>query len=212
MSTPKPEFITFTGMDDRTDLTRADKLAARYPIEWGILMSDYTQDARFPSNQAIAEIADITGRKSAHLCGDFATIISSCGTIPSSVTPVEKFQRIQVNGLKARTKTLMQFAAKADIDVIVQTRGQAFNTTLPCFELFDCSGGRGRFPEIVPPLPGEKTLVGYSGGMGPESVTDYLKLITGSGRFWIDMEQRVRTGGWFDLDLVERVCQQVFDS
>jgi hypothetical protein len=48
--------------------------------------------------------------------------------------------------------------------------------------------------------------------MGPESVTDYLKLITGSGRFWIDMEQRVRTGGWFDLDLVERVCQQVFDS
>jgi len=34
-----PEFITFTGLDDKTDLKHADYLAQIYPIEWGILSS-----------------------------------------------------------------------------------------------------------------------------------------------------------------------------
>lgn len=28
----QPEFVTFTGIDDRTDLTAADELARQYPI------------------------------------------------------------------------------------------------------------------------------------------------------------------------------------
>ena len=43
----KPEFITFTGIDDRTDLVLADFLANRYPIEWGILFSQTNKGLTF---------------------------------------------------------------------------------------------------------------------------------------------------------------------
>lgn len=59
---------------------------------------------------------------------------------------------------------------------------------------------------MPPRLPGRR--VGYAGGMGPDTVADYLRLVEEAGAdgpFWIDMEERVRTDGWFDLDKVERV-------
>jgi hypothetical protein len=206
----KPEFITFTGIDDRTDLARADKLASKYPIEWGVLISDHARDARFPSDQTISEMADIAGKKCAHLCGDYASILSICGTFPDPFK-LGQFDRVQVNGRRSLTKSLMELASKSDYDFIFQTREKAFTTGAQYLELFDCSGGQGRFPDRVPELPGNDALVGYSGGIGPATVTDYLKMIQGEGRFWIDMEWRVRSKGWFDLDLVEQVCQQVYD-
>lgn len=210
VSMRKPEFITFTGIDDRTDLTRADKLASRYPIEWGVLMSVHARDARFPSNQMISELTDVAGQKSAHLCGDYASILTICGTFPEPFK-LGRFDRVQVNGRRAQTPNLTKIASDSNYDVILQTRSKAFNTGQPFFELFDCSGGQGRFPEDIPALPGTDQLVGYSGGIGPATVIDYLKMIEGEGRFWIDMEGRVRSNGWFDLDLVEKVCQQVYD-
>ena len=206
----KPEFITFTGIDDRTDLERADKLASRYPIEWGVLMSEHARDARFPSNQTISELADIAGKKSAHLCGDYASIISICGTFPDPFK-LGRFDRVQVNGRRSLTNSLIELAKKSKYDFIFQTKRTAFTTGSQFLELFDCSAGHGRFPDRVPVLPGPDSLVGYSGGMGPDTVIDYLKMIHGEGRFWIDMEWRVRSNGWFDLDLVEKVCQQVYD-
>lgn len=52
--THQPEFVTFTGIDDRTDLTAADELARQYPIEWGVLFTQSNRDARFPCAQAVA--------------------------------------------------------------------------------------------------------------------------------------------------------------
>jgi len=201
----KPKFITFTGIDDRTDLTRADKLSAKYPIEWGVLFSPKNQDARYPCEQVVAEITCMPWRKSAHLCGGHSRDIQKGLKIP---VPLAYFGRVQVNGSSVTTAYLSSLK-NFSVDVILQTRG-AFSL-IPdedfCY-LFDRSGGKGSTPETIPTLPGH--LVGYAGGMGPDTVSDYLSRIKGEGPFWIDMEGQVRTNGWFDLDKVEKVCEIVY--
>lgn len=204
----QPEFITFTGIDDRTDLERADKLASAYPIEWGILMSQSSHDARFPSTQAVGEILQIHGRKSAHLCGITARLASS-GSLQDLLT-TGGFSRTQVNGFDVLTAKLLAACEAAGLGLVVQTRATQFTVSPAASELFDCSGGRGLLPDEIPPTPSCGSLVGYAVGMGPDSVTDYLTKIQGDGPFWIDMEGRIRTNGWFDLDLVEEVCRRVY--
>ena len=50
----KPEFITFTGADDHTDVRDMVALSKLYPIEWGILFSISRQgtDPRYPGGEA----------------------------------------------------------------------------------------------------------------------------------------------------------------
>ena len=72
----KPLYITFTGIDDRTDLFRANELAGKYPIEWGVLFSKSNKDSRYPSIQGIKEICENLESKSAHLCGSLARKLS----------------------------------------------------------------------------------------------------------------------------------------
>ena len=45
-----PEFVTFTGVDNRTDTNRLIALSHKYPIEWGILFSAANQgeNNRYP--------------------------------------------------------------------------------------------------------------------------------------------------------------------
>lgn len=205
MTMQKPEFITFTGIDDRTDLTRAAKLADKYPIEWGVLFSPKNQDSRYPCEQAVAEITSRLSRKSAHLCGGYSRDIQKGLKIP---VPLAYFGRVQVNGSPVTTAYLSSLEAFS-VEVILQARDTF--PTVPDEEfyyLFDCSGGRGITPEEIPMLPGY--LVGYAGGIGPDTVSEYLSRIDGEGPFWIDMEGQVRTNGWFDLDKVEKVCQIVY--
>ena len=47
----QPSFITFSGIDDRTDLVRAKELSSRFPIEFGLLFSESNKDSRYPSKQ-----------------------------------------------------------------------------------------------------------------------------------------------------------------
>ena len=96
-------------------------------------------------------------------------------------------------------------------EIITQIKSSVFSKEIPFLELFDLSGGTGSFPEKVPELV-EGKLVGYAGGMGPENVLLYLSKIKGQGGFWIDMETKVRTDGWFDLNKVEEVCRLVYES
>ncbi len=202
-----PRFITFTGIDDRTNLARADALAYQYPIEWGILFSRTNKDARFPSRQAIEEILhNVRGHHSIHLCGKTAKAFTDKG-VPKEIEPhIGQVHRIQVNGVKY----LPHAYPSTTFKIILQAR--RFNRDIVSHsQLFDRSGGRGMMPTNIPAtVPGG--FVGYAGGMGPETVLSYLDRIEGDGDFWIDMESRVRTNGWFDLDKVEAVCQQVFNE
>ena len=206
----KPEFITFTGIDDRTDLARADKLAGMYPIEWGVLFSADNQDARYPCAQAVNEIMQIKGYKAAHLCGKVSKDAAQGQRV--DWVPLEQFNRIQLNGKEVPTEYFDKLKSTYGVEIIRQVCEAGFSGHAPAFELYDISGGEGVIPEKIPAHPDGKTFVGYAGGMGPETVISYLKRIDINGPYWIDMESRIRTNGWFDLAKVTKVCELVYGS
>jgi len=204
----RPLHITFTGIDDRTDLTRADELSSQYRIEWGVLFSAGNRDARYPCAQAVNEILEISGLKAAHLCGALAR--SAQTGVISDAVHTSRFDRVQINGHNVIEENIPAIEKKYGVHVIRQTRKNEFMDNPRIMELYDCSGGRGVLPGQIPRHPGNDLFVGYAGGMGPDTVKQYLSKIQGDGDFWIDMEGNVRTKGWFDLDKVERVCEIVF--
>ena len=74
--------------------------------------------------------------------------------------------------------------------------------------LLDASGGAG----IDTPIQ----II--TGGIGPENVESKLRTLLeydSDEYFWIDMETRVRTDEWLDLDKVEHVlktCKTILDE
>jgi hypothetical protein len=210
-----PRFITFTGADQRTNLSRMDDIARRWSVEgtslveWGLLFSRSNRDARYITRTLAEEMLGVAGAKAAHICGALAREVEETGAVGDEI-PLERFDRAQINGMKAPAPTLTKLAKRYGVTVILQTKAAEFPRDPLCQFLYDASGGNGIFPEHIPPLPQDR-LVGYAGGMGPETVLPYLQRIQGDGDFWIDMEGRLRSEGYFDLDAVERVLEQVFD-
>jgi len=198
----KPEFITFTGIDDRTDLEKASMLARVFPIEWGILFSPSNKDARYPSAQTIKEIEHIYGRKSVHLCGTASRDFANFKELPEEIESIlNSIDRIQVNGAKGLT-----FTSYKHLEIILQCKEFGTGTVS---QLFDISGGKGKVPDSIP-SPQTTKMVGYAGGMGPETALNYLSKINCKNPIWIDMESRVRSNGWFDLNKVQKVCELVY--
>lgn len=173
-----------------------------------MLFTQSNRDARFPCVQAIEEIGDIQRAKTAHLCGAVSTAFQD-GEVPGGV-PLSRFNRIQVNGHRVNHVMFLIWRARLQADLILQTREERFAPEGQCLELYDRSGGEGRLPSEVPALPDDGPLVGFAGGIGPDTVDHYLSLIHGEGRFWLDMEVRIRTEGWFDLEKVRQVCGRLF--
>lgn len=230
-----PEFITFTGLDDRTDLVRAEELAKQYPIEYGVLFSSSNKDSRYPSQQGVKEILKMDCKKSAHLCGSVSTAFRKgifYGEGSQFDVPLHGFDRVQINcrssELIPEVSHSFKFARSVlDIIPIYQSRSEYFPAGNLALPLFDMSGGRGKLPAEIPPLLADH-LVGYAGGMGPDTVADYLAKIASATyanelgsrseqtehdyKFWIDMEGQIRTDGWFDLDKVQKVCELVYEK
>jgi hypothetical protein len=73
---------------------------------------------------------------------------------------------------------------------------------------------RDRLPARWPIPEPAATFVGYSGGLGPETVADALTAIKRqhpeSVPFWIDMEGAIRTDDAFDASKCRQVCEIVF--
>jgi hypothetical protein len=204
-----PEFITFTGADDRTDVDGMRALSARYPIEWGVLFSPHRQgqDNRYPGGEAQSRLAWSGLRLAAHLCGSHARSIMAGEELH---VPVDLgiFKRIQINHTEPSVSAINAFRAGWGPRCIVQTRGLTFPRNTSVDWLFDTSGGRGKEPEAIPPYPGR--LVGYAGGIGPDNVRSVIERIAATGPYWIDMESKVRSDDWFDLSLCEQVCRAVY--
>ena len=72
----KLTYITFTGIDEHTDLSRVKYLSERYPyVEFGVLLSYNWKDNghRFPNPRICEALAELDiGHLSAHLCGQAA--------------------------------------------------------------------------------------------------------------------------------------------
>lgn len=97
----QPSFITFSGIDDRTDLVRAKELSSRFPIEFGLLFSESNKDSRYPSKQGASEIVKAGLPLSAHMCGNLS---KSAGQHTPIFGPFDRelfseFRRVQFNGL-----------------------------------------------------------------------------------------------------------------
>jgi hypothetical protein len=174
----QPDFITFTGADDDTDIEEMLSLSRLYPIEWGILFSvDRQGTPRYPSYDWVAALqlharADPAmraaretqyprGRQqrghylSAHVCGYLARAMAQDEPLPLLLTEVlGQFARMQVN----------LGAGKATAEVVTEVRhrayGLAIGAILQCDEfpetnspvewLHDVSGGRGKLAAYWP--------------------------------------------------------------
>jgi len=217
----KPEFVTFTGLDESTDIERVLDLSARYPVEWGILFSkDRTgKEKRFPALQMVEHLFIRKGlRLSAHICGKYARDIVDGGHAEIGGFLKGFFERVQINvGAVPRNGDL--HAADFAIGIkakhaILQTR-DSFPTTDAVDWLFDRSGGRGEVPTYWPvTMSTNPAFCGYAGGIGPENVVEVLEQIIKwkmPGKpYWIDMEGKIRSHDFIDLDKCEAVLKAVY--
>jgi hypothetical protein len=206
----KPEFVTFTGADDQTDVDAMRELAKVYPVEWGILFNPARQgkDNRFPGEAARTRLVGSGLRLCAHLCGALSRAIMDGRPVEIPVD-LAMFSRVQINHAKPNLARVTRFQ-NGRPRCIAQTRAGVFPEDAAIDWLFDTSGGRGREPGEWPPYPGR--MVGYSGGIGPENVASVIEQIAADGPYWIDMESKVRTDDWFDLSLCRQVCEIVYDG
>lgn len=206
----KPEFITFTGADDHTDVQDMLALSRLYPIEWGILFSPVRQgrEPRYPGDEAVSRYTWATDvmRMSAHLCGAHTRAIMA-GEDIKAPADFGYFKRIQINHANPDPRRINEFRRGWGPRCIAQTRGDfPRNTSIDW--LFDASGGRGIEPASWPRHPGH--LAGYAGGIKPGNVLAVIAAIDAPGPYWIDMESGVRTDDWFDLNLCRQVCELVY--
>lgn len=223
-----PSWITFTGLDERTDLDRVLNISERYPVEWGVLFSPKRQGVqpRYPRMSVVENIfrccPDI--KISAHVCGGYSRQLISGTDIP---VPLGSFDRFQVNyvpnplhhpeaaadtGEQLGVAEIREYPWRGAAQPIVQWRTLTMPVSGTIHYLFDKSGGNGKAPANWPKHPGGNQMIGYAGGLGPDTVREQLLRMNPAGPFYIDMEGNVRTEDWLDLDKVERVCQQVYET
>ncbi|MBQ8709384.1 MAG: hypothetical protein IJ550_02215 [Bacteroidaceae bacterium] len=215
--------VTFTGVDERTDLDRLQEIQKQYPYtEWGILTSYhwYENGNRYLSPQIIDKLRGRGLNMALHVCGSAAHDAAK-----GKWNKIRKhtlgclwlFNRVQLNVANRQDNPLrMSSTPSLNTELIIQQRPN--KTTL--YEdskwigegnvsmLLDASGGKGiDTPIVLYPSDGK---IGYAGGINPDNVEEKMSFLLSHvtmGEFWIDMESGVRTNDWFDLDKVERVLQ-----
>ena len=199
-----PQFVTFTGLDEKADLDRCADLSTRYPIEWGVLFSGRLGKRRYPSLDVRMRIESTELRLAAHLCGEVARSMQS-----GEKLPLARYGRVQVNARQYEIEALARQSATMDRRLILQWRQDVFPDQREFDWLLDRSGGRGVLETVFPKPRRPDQLVGYAGGINPDNVSSVLSAIH-AHNFWIDMETGVRTDDWLDLDKCEAVCRAIW--
>jgi hypothetical protein len=208
-----PLFVTFTGLDERTDLDRAFDLMIRYPVEFAVLLSRSRQgtEPRYPRMDRIREIQEAgINHLAGHVSGSWAHEIM-LGKWPAGGS-FAGYWRLQINHSDPNRNLIRLFASRFGASAIAQSRAEEFPPDWGICWLFDRSGGQGVAPEAWPRHPGGDRLVGYAGGIGPQNVLDVIRDIGAEGPYWLDMQSNIRTDDWLDLEKCEAVCEAVFGS
>ena len=237
--------LTFTGVDERTDLGKVLSIAEFYPrVEFGVLVGSQTgMVPRFPPLPLVEKCKSLQqqgrGSWSVHICGTYARAVMG---IEAARGPTQDFvrslcsgfNRVQINlhgdffdesRIAVSHQSVKEFAESVECETtILQHRSgwDAVPLLHPQVEyLFDLSEGRGiesfqSWPD--PPARGAMPgfgRVGYAGGIGPDNIEQAMERIRGFNRpdaqLWLDMEGRIRTDGWFDMEKVKAVCDLVFE-
>ena len=174
-------------------------------------------DNRYPAMVTIHNILEMAEQAdiclAAHLCGKHAQHIME-GSFDRASLPLAGFSRIQVNHTNPEPRRLAAFAVVGQ-PVIAQWREpESFPGEYMGIEwLYDPSGGRGLSPDRWPENPSHHRA-GYAGGIHHENVASVVAAIGERSKagYWIDMESGVRSDNLFDLNLVERVCAEVYGA
>ena len=228
--------VTFTGVDERTDVQRLAEIQSKYPFaEFGILVSKSRQgkENRYPDLSILEKLAPLGLKLSCHVCGKLARdIIMAAGSGKRTGFTsfddlyaylngnLEMFHRIQLNisGMKEMPATLLLRTTPFIDEVIFQQVPGApkFPAKVDCESqtsiLYDGSGGEGKETEFV--VKRTLTRTGYAGGLNADNIVERTAGLLGkrflcNNRHWVDMESGVRTDDWFDLNKVEEVLRRI---
>lgn len=215
---------TFTGVDVRTDLGRVIEMAAAYPfLEFGILLSRTPEDKdpRYPQFRQISDMVErLSGRAqlALHVCG---RAVGEFVREPPEGSPYAAqdihdlvaagIGRVQLNfsferfglSLEEIDAAVRRTSAKVITQHFPANAPVTIGVTAPNHQvLYDASGGRGvAATGYDRPFSGKYT--GYAGGLGPENAAAAvaaIQSVVGDADVWIDMESRIRTDGYLDLD------------
>ncbi len=222
-TTNLPKHITFTGVDEHTDIRRLIFISGLFhgKVEWGILLSPNMtgKHIRYPALETVNEVLNRVTRfpikMAAHLCGGYAREVLAHGS--NILDPFIKgsFGRVQLNASgwdfdAERLNLINGWKDKVGVsDLILQCRVQ-FPSSSQVHWLFDNSGGKGIFPKNWLEPAGSE-FRGYAGGIDPENVESaVINIGQKCQNYWLDMETGVRTDDKFDLDKCLRVLETVY--
>ena len=222
--------ITFTGVDDVTDLHRLVDIQKKYPkVEFGVLVSRKWKEngQRYLSPFKARELRGLGLRLSAHLCGSMARDVLHMGGFSNTddfPEIIDIFSRVQLNVSNYdEPENMSPYILPGPLQEIIIQQAFNHNTFMLCriasgdciSILLDESGGKGIEAPFRMPSYLHNVHVGFAGGINPDNVVAKVQEITSLphiNRFWIDMESGVRTNDRFDLDKVEQVCELVYDN
>ena len=226
------QHITFTGIDEKTDIQALCDIQKEYPVaEFGVLISQRWEENgnRYMNPSNLANLAGTGLRLSCHACGKVAReALNNNWTPLMDITKgyLSVFNRCQLNVSTyppaKNTKSLQvpQLISEVIIQQKDPERLEVFNTIedkTHISVLLDASGGHGVDTSIAV-YNNPSVKVGYAGGISPLNVEEKLSYLLeheGVSNFWIDMESGVRTVDWFDLNKVLKVlqiCKRVLES
>lgn len=218
--------VTITGIDERTDVKRLERLQEKYPfVEWGVLLSSHWNENgnRFPRPRFLEKLQYHGLQLSAHLCGQIAKDVLHCELGPMFEAieyNFDIFSRCQLNIRNPKQffydlrsmrpfdriieEVILQMPDVPTLESFIQFVGKP---TPRVAYLIDGSGGCG-IDTPIDVFADPALHIGYAGGINVDNVYDKLKTLLdypSDSRFWIDMESGVRTDDWLDLDKVEEV-------
>ena len=233
------DMLTFTGVDDHTDLDELVAIQRRYPrAEFGVLVYNGSREAIggkiFPPLAFVRRFREFGERQnlntSLHLCGNWSRA-AAAEAGPRPVTQAldlcKGFGRVQINlhgdwdrpdWIDVRAEALLRFVEVVACERVILQHRDAWEDVPVEHDkieyLFDRSEGAGReaFSEWPLPPVGVRR-VGYAGGIGPMNIGKAMRFVEKHAQtpMWLDMEGRVRTSrGWLDLVAVQMVLKVAF--
>ena len=217
--------VTFTGVDDRTNIEDLVYLTNKYPfVEFGILVSKNGSNSgdinRYPNLTILKRLKNKGLNLSCHICGSIARQIvqkNDWSELEKLLgKDIEVFNRFQLNvcGIHKFSKGI---TFREDKEFIIQLKNDLslydYYKDLPnVFGFQDNSGGVGKFEDNW--LDSDRYF-GYAGGLSVENVEKVIEdlIIVNNDNFWIDMETSVRMNDWFDTKKCEevlKICEKFF--
>ena len=217
--------VTFTGVDDKTNIEDLVYLTNKYPfVEFGILVSKNGSNSgeinRYPNLTILKRLKKKDLNLSCHICGSIARQIVQkndwSGLEKLLGKDIEVFNCFQLN-VSGIHKFSKEITFREDKEFIIQLKNDLslydYYKDLPnVFGFQDNSGGVGKFEDNW--MESDRYF-GYAGGLSVENIEKVIEdlLIINEDNFWIDMETSVRTDDWFDTKKCEeilKICEKFF--